>query len=167
MLRRKRQPAECNVYHLELRSLVGYSFDMATVMHNGAEDLIKETDGLLDSLRSLARHTFVMIGLARILARDARTLASMSSHICKEDFADKEVFAGRIEAFFNRSLEFAERIKGDGIAYIIVRHYLLDSAVWFAKAASLLRAEDPAMVPELDPWWRSLLNAMSDMFRFV
>ena len=87
-------------------------------------------------------------------------------HVLSSTVSDNRV-AARLDGLSNRALDVADHIKSSGFFITLARRSLLRSAVLFAQAACLVRAEDPASVTTLDPLWRSATDALSDIFKVV
>ena len=137
-----------------------YTVRMATQLRDDM-DYLTDAEGLLQSLRALVPHAVALVWTTRALEKDAKVINVLSRTVC-----DNRV-AARLEGLSNRALDVADHLKSSGFFITLARRSLLRSAVLFAQTACLVRAEDPASIPTLDPLWRSAADALSDIFRVV
>jgi len=138
-----------------------YTVCMATQLYDGI-DYLTDAEGLLHALRALMpHHVLALAWTVRALENDAKRLRDLAGNIHDDHVAD------RLESLSSRAVGVANQIKSRGFFNILARRSLLRSAVLYAQAACLVRSENPSNVPTLDSLWRSAVDAMADIFRFV
>ncbi|MBU2766253.1 hypothetical protein HAP94_08600 [Acidithiobacillus ferrivorans] len=124
-------------------------------------DYLTDAEGLLQSLRALIPHAVALAWTTRALEKDAKVIHALSRTVCDNRIAI------RIEVLSNCALDVADHLKSSGFFSMLARRSLLKSAVLFAQTACLVRAEDPASIPTLEPLWRSAAGALTDIFKVV
>ena len=137
-----------------------YTVRMATQLHD--MDYLTDAERLLQSLRALVPHAVALAWTTRALEQDAK-----GTHALSRTVHNDHVAARRLDALSNSVLDFADHLKRSGFFNTLAHRSLLRSAVLFAQAACLVRDEDPACVPKMDPLWRSAADALSDIFKVV
>jgi hypothetical protein len=132
---------------------------MSTQLHDGTEYLT-ESENLLPAISALVSHAWAVTWPVLVMEKNAKAIYSVS---CPE----YNEYAHRLDRLTDKLLIDAESMKQKGWGFFIVHRSLLNSATLFARSACLVRGEDPASVPTLDPLWRSAAGALSDIFRVV
>ena len=127
-------------------------------------DTLNDAEGLAQSLGAVPRHGASLVWTAFALERKARMIHTLYGSV-----HDRAV-ATRLDDLSDRACAAACQLHTDALSILFIlftlfaRRSLLRSAVLFAQTACLMREEDPASIPALDPLWRSAAYALSDIF---
>ena len=134
---------------------------MVTQLHDDM-DYLTDAEGLLQSLRALAPHAVALVWTTRALENDAKKM----NNVLSRTVCDNHV-AVRLDGLSNCALDVTGHLKSSGFFSMLARRSLLKSAVLFAQMACLIRAENPASIPTLEPLWRTATGALTDIFKVV
>jgi len=127
---------------------------MVTHLHD-IDGPMADLSGLVQSLLPLARHRLALTVTVREIERAARIIYETAGPLPPK--------AADVVADLSDVLLSVEELLSD--SPWPVRRMLIRSAVYMAKAAQIMRGADPSSVPDLEPWWRSALEAYSGLFR--
>lgn len=137
-----------------------YTLGMATQLHDNSIEYLTKTERLMKAIVELVGHSWAIVWVARTLERNAKAIYANA-------VPNNAHLAVRLDYLVDSALLSRNKFSSSGLSAFLARRYLLKDAVWLARAACVLRGENPASIPTLDPLWRSAAGALSDIFRVV
>lgn len=105
-------------------------------------------------------HAVALPLAVRTLERNARVINDLSRVV-----HDDRAMALRLDLLIGNVLDLAIHFEETGFFNVMTRRSLLRSAVLLAQSACRIRSEVPDSVPALEPFWRSVLGALPEIFR--
>jgi hypothetical protein len=105
-------------------------------------------------------HAVALPLAVRTLEGNARAINDLSRVV-----HDDRAMALRLDMLADSVLNLALRLEETEFFNMVIRRSLLRSAVLLVQAACRIRSEAPDSVPALEPFWRSVLGALPEIFR--